>query len=275
MRFSPHGKTKTPPVMHPKDTRSEALLKAFGALAPKHKHGLAGSILLVGGRDHRSLVVRCAQATLRYDRKSSYWSHAAIIAKWDSKQPARSIGLEVALGPVDAKLQVPERNGVTPFELHEYLDASAFPNIALVHAQLSGLPGVKENGKSTALSAEKRIAVILEAARNPCMQRETFRLWEGLGAWARYSFTPELAQSPLLENVPHPGASFCEYAYAAAQVDLVPGASTSHTCPELIWASVWHWQNSIDAVGSTLQAHVRIGDPHGTPLDTLPMTIAV
>jgi hypothetical protein len=270
MRFSPHSKSSQKATMHPSGASHQKVLDAFGKLKTDN---LSGALLLVGGRDFRSLNVRNAQTSLRIDRRSSYWSHAAVILSWNASNPARSLGLEVALDPVDPVLQVPERNGVTTFALRKYLDARLYPNIALVHVALKDLPGEQDEQSIVARAAAQRRQAALTAAKNPCTQRETFRLWEGLAAWSRYTYAPELAANPLLENVPHPGASFCEYVYAAAEVDLVPGASTSHTCPELIWATVRHWQNTIDAAGSTLQTHVLIGDEHGEPLDTLPMTI--
>ncbi|HKU36787.1 MAG TPA: hypothetical protein VJR89_01535 [Polyangiales bacterium] len=246
------------------------MLAAFGKIKAD---SLAGSLLLVGGRDYRSLNVRNAQTGLRYDRRSSYWSHAAVLTKWNAENPARSTGLEVALDPSDPIAQVPERNGVTAFQLRKYLDERLYPNLALIHIALKDMPG-EENGKRiVAHSAGARREAAVTAARNPCSQRETFRLWESLGTWLRYASAPELGPNPLQDNVPHPGASFCEYVYASAEVDLVPGASTSHTCPELIWASVRHWQNTIDTPGSTLHAHVLIRDEYGQPLDPLPMTI--
>jgi hypothetical protein len=270
MRFSTH-KSSQKATTHPPGASHQKLLDAFNKLAAKAD--LSGTLLLVGGRDFRSLSVRHAQTSLRYDRRTSYWSHAALIVSWNASNPASSRGLEVALDPVDPVLQVPERNGVTSFALRKYLDERLYPNLALVHVALNDVPGEQDGEASVAKTAAQRRQDALVAAKNPCTQRETYRLWEGLATWSRYAYAPELAGNPLLENVPHPGASFCEYVYAAAEVDLVPGASTSHTCPELIWASVRHWQGTIDSAGSTLQAHVLIRDEHGKPLDPLPMTL--
>jgi hypothetical protein len=270
MRFSPYSKSSQKATMYPAGASHQKLLDGFGKLKAE---SLSGALLLVGGRDFRSLSVRHAQTSLRHDRRTSYWSHAAVILSWNANNPARSLGLEVALDPVDPVLQVPERNGVTTFALRKYLDGRLYPNLALVHVALKDVPGEQDGKAIVARSAAERRQQVLTAAKNPCTQRETYRLWEGLAAWSRYAYAPELAANPLLENVPHPGASFCEYVYACAEVDLVPGASTSHTCPELIWASVRHWQNTIDSAGSALQAHVLIGDEHGKPLDTLPLTI--
>lgn len=270
MRYSHHAKSSKNVTQHSAGTSAQKLLEAFGR---SKAADLSGSLLLVGGRDFRSLSLRNAQAVERFDRRTSYWSHAALITSWNASNPARSQGLEVALDPEDPSVQVPERNGVTAFALRKYLDERLYPNLALIRIALEPVPGEQDGKRIIAQTAEERLGAVLAAAKNPCQQRDMFRLWEGLATWARYAYAPELAPNPLLENIPHPSASLCEYAYAAAGVDLVPGAATSHTSPELIWASVRHWQEKIDAAGSALSAHVRIADEHGQPLPTLPMVI--
>jgi hypothetical protein len=80
-------------------------------------------ILLIGGSNHTGITLRAAQAPLRFDQRPSYWSHAAIILRWD-KNVRQAIGAEVALEPADPALQVPERNGVTLFELARLVAAA-------------------------------------------------------------------------------------------------------------------------------------------------------
>ena len=89
----------------------------------------------------------------------------------------------VEAGPV---LQVPERNGVTSFALRKYLDERLYPNLALVHVALNDVPGEQDGEASVAKTAAQRRQDALVAAKNPCTQRETYRLWEGLGKGGTY-----------------------------------------------------------------------------------------
>lgn len=216
-------------------------LDLFNAVAKscKAERG-CGAILLVGRRDWRSIQIRRAQATLRYDRRSSYFSHAALITDWDQTKPERSRGLEVTLDSVPGAEQVPERNGVTAFRASQYLDDALYPNLALITLDLK--PG-KEPGPKGKTIERKR--ALLTAARNPCRNRADFPLWESIGEWLKYTYLPERTANPLLEGISLPGAAFCEYAYAAAEVDITPGASTRHTCPELLWSTFLRWQEGL------------------------------
>ena len=63
MRFSTH-KSSQKATTHPPGASHQKLLDGFGKLGTKTD--LSGALLLVGGRDFRSLSVRHAQTSLRY-----------------------------------------------------------------------------------------------------------------------------------------------------------------------------------------------------------------
>jgi hypothetical protein len=116
---------------------------------------------------------------------------------------------------------------------------------------------------------------VIEAARNPCRQREIYGLWEGLAVWSRYGYAAERVPNPLLESVAMPSASLCEYAYAAVQVDIVPGASNHQTCPELLWATFLRWQESLAPAVERIATFNVVRDEQGLAPTPLPMEIKV
>ena len=239
-----------------------------------------GAILLVGARDQRARAVRHAQAILRYDQRASYFSHAALIVRWDAKRLGQSIGLEVAIDSDHPDQQVPERNGVTCFQLSRYFDEARYPNLAFLAMSLKAVPrfdpdtspdGSEKDAQT--LHEVERKHLLVDAARNPNRQREAYPLWESLAAWSRYTLIPEVADNPLQSNIPHPGAALCEYAYAAGGVDVVPGATTNHTCPELLWATMGHWRETLAATASKVRTYCVVRDEYCTPPDPLSMEI--
>jgi hypothetical protein len=206
---------------------------------------LAGAILLVGGIDERSLAVRRAQAVLRYDRLVSYWSHAALLI-------SSTRGLEVALTPESEFLQRPGRNGVTVFAVDRYFDGTRYPNLGVFCFEF---PADSQTRRT-----------IVEAALDPNRERMRYPFWDQLASWARYAYSPDLTPNPLAEGVALPGAAFCEYAYGAANVDLTPGATGNHACPELLWATMKRWAPQLDAMESIrVRSFTVLRDPVGTP----------
>lgn len=240
--------------------------KSVGARA------LHGAILLVGARDTLALALRRAQGVLRFDRRASKWSHAALIVRWQSDVAASS-GVEVTLDPAERRLQVPERNGVTTFALSRYFDEQSYPNVALLTFELE-TPERGAGMEGTLPSPAERRALALETALTPVKDRERFPLWDMLGAWARYAYLPYTTPNPLLEGIPLPSASLCEYAYEAAGVDLTPGATGNHNCPEVLYATAKHWAEGMAQSG---RASVRLfsleRDEHDLPHAELPVRI--
>lgn len=236
------------------------------------------AILLVGANDMRSIVVRRSQAILRYDRRSSYFSHAALIAAWNGSTPEDSVGFEVCLDPEGPAAQpLPERNGVTRFTLRRYLDERLYPNLALVSVELKDVTQLDIDGKhQLESSAARRKDLIIDAARNPLREREVYPLWDGLGVWSKYRFSPERTVNPLLENVPLPAAAYCEYVYGAQQIDIVPGAVAQQTCPEMLWATFLRWQQGLLATTlSAIQVYVVIRDEQGIAPPPQPMELVL
>jgi hypothetical protein len=215
---------------------------------------LSCSVLLLGGRDDRALALRRAQAVLRYDRLTSYWSHAALILEANG-EGAR--GVEVSLDPGDQNLQRAGRNGATLFTLERYADSARYPNIAVFSFEFPR--------KSPAR------ATIREAALDPNRERMRYPFWDQLATWARYSYAPDVAPNPLLEGVAVPGAAYCEYAFGTANIDLTPGATGNHACPEVFWATMKRWSSALDAMQSIkVQGFTLVRDETGTPAPSPP-----
>jgi hypothetical protein len=236
------------------------------------QRALHGAILLVGARDTLALALRRAQGVLRFDQRPSKWSHAALIVRWQGDVGA-SAGVEVTLDPLERQRQVPERNGVTTFTLSRYFEEQRYPNVALLSFELEEperVPGME----GTLPSAAERRALVLETALTPVKERERFPLWDMLGTWARHAYLPFSTPNPLLEGVPLPCASLCEYAYEAAGIDLTPGTTGNHNCPEVLYATAKHWA---EGVASTQRACVRLysleRDEHVVPHDELTVRI--
>jgi hypothetical protein len=246
MRYSPDAPINPEiPIAETEDNR--AFFERIAALGDPAR--LSGALLLIGATDHLSLALRRAQTLLRYDRRPSVWSHAALILEWVGGD-AGAIGVEVTLDPEGH--HVPERNGVSVFHLSRYYDTGRYPNVALV-ATTFGTDD--ESGGRKA---------IVEAALDPNRERSRFPLWDAIGTWSRYAYAPETTPNPLLSNVPIPGAAFCEYAYAMASVDLTPGATSDQTCPELLWATVKRWSTRLaEMQGTTLEAFAMRRDLSG------------
>jgi len=273
MRYS--TQKRVDPEAYPKSTSNRALLDDVAKRCPP-EHARA-AILLVGGRDTRALSVRRAQGALRYDRRCSAFSHAALIVKWDAEHPTKSLALEVTLEPEKDALQVPERNGVTEVELTRYMDVKLYPNLAFISVELMDLVEERQSEgeglvKVVARSGAQRASDVIAAAADPCRQREAYPMWDALATWAAYSYAPEVNPNPLLHNVPLPCASLIEYAFGAASVDIFPVASSNHSCPELLWASALHWQEGLSA-NLKLKVFAIVRDEHGTPATPLSMKL--
>ncbi|HMJ16174.1 MAG TPA: hypothetical protein VK524_32390 [Polyangiaceae bacterium] len=255
MRFSPYE-----PLGVEAAGNAGASNEAFFEDVARHarKAALDGAILLVGARDPRSLALRRAQAALRFDRLDSYWSHAALLVRW-AVPALRSKGVEVSLDPERVIEQVPERNAVTAFELSRYADADRYPNVALLCLSFTESAG-----------AAARRSTLLEAAVQPNRDRERYAFWDTLAAWARYAYSPHASPNPLLEGVPMPSAALCESAYEAAGVNLTPGATGNHCCPELLYATGLHWSEGLKRTeGIEARIFSLIRDETGAPQPSL------
>lgn len=215
-----------------------------------------GAILLVGGSDFRSCAVRRAQASLRFDLRASYWSHAALIRDWPEGDPANATGLEASIDLAAPACHKPEDNGVTTFSLARYFDAVQYPNLCIA---------LVAESKTTLRSEDALLPVdpdwrkhLLNAAQNPNAARPQFTFYAWLAEWIRFAMLPYSVPNPLLEGMPHPGAAFVDYACNAAGLDLVPGASSPATSPEHLWATFLHWHGHVGERWGELKAWTRI-----------------
>lgn len=199
------------------------------------------TILLVGGSDFASWTVRAQQAPIRFDRRPSDYSHAALICEWNKQRPEDSWGLEIDPVYVAAARQFPEHGGVTPFRLGDYQDTQQFPNVAIIDVPVD---------------AERNRAVVA-AACTPMRDPIRFPLLRWLASWRAFITLPEVVPHPLLNRTPHPGAAFVAMAYEAADVTLIPGATDLQHCPELLWANAKYWGS---AVGDDVQVFRALRD---------------
>lgn len=220
--------------------------------------GRTGALLFVGGSSFFDLQIRRAQAHLRFDRRPSYWSHAAIVVDWPGSARNAKVA-EVALMPPREDNQAPERNGVTVVSLSRYLDRERYPNLAF--ALLEPKEPKREAAEGARLVIRDRLA---SAIQTPNQARFRFRLWDWLAPWAAHVHAPELSPNPLLTGVPLPAAAFCEYAYSAAGVDLVPGSTAVSTTPETLWSTVLHWHDRLRQAMGRVQLFEDVRDPGAT-----------
>jgi hypothetical protein len=260
MRYSHETPSDAVVRCAPKRTNAEFFQAVADQTDPAARRG---ALLLVGGRDPLARAVRRAQGLLRYDRRPSYWSHAALLLGWPG-EPAGAFGVEIALDARGARRQTPERNGVTAFRLRRYFDRARYPNLGVF---LLGLPpAARPADASGARRASRGIDDVVAAALEPNRDRTRYPWWDHLAPWARYAYAPDTAPNPLLEGVPLPAASLCEYAYAAGGVDLVPGATANQTCPELLWATVLHWARRLEDVSAVqIKGFAVVRDQHAAP----------
>lgn len=223
MRYSSNKPAKFKQPVNPKRSNEEFFRAAWPELTGDAP---ACALLLVGGSDFRSVALRQAQAVLRFDRRPSHFSHAAVLLDFDPKQPGRSRGVEVSFEPQEPALHVPERNGVTVFRLERYFDAERYPNLGLCGLALGEAAG----------------AALRKAARLPLRDPSRYPLWDRLGTWARYAYSKERVPNPLLEGQGMPSALWCECVLEAADVPLALSATDNNVCPELLWATLKHFQ---------------------------------
>jgi hypothetical protein len=228
MRYSPAKRFEITKIR--KEATADEFFSTIAKAIPAEDR--RGGILLVGGVSPRDIVVRNAQADLRLDKLPSYWSHAALILDWkDGAKLDAVVGVELSLDPVEPDKQVPERNGVTLFRLARYANRARYPNLAF---------GTICNPRDKELKNK-----IQQAAMDPNRDRLRYRLWDWLGAWASYTYTPAATTNPIATGIPLPGAALCEYAYEAAGLDLTPGATAPNACPELLWTTLLYWYDRI------------------------------
>lgn len=208
-------------------------------------------VLLVGGTDARHSAIRRAQAFLRFDLRSSYWSHAAIVLDWRSDALDQVTGVEVALRPTKGQVHDPEQAGITEFSLAAYADDALFPNLCI-----GAIGDLAAQGTEPA-SASWREDVIA-AARDPHSTRGHHDLYAWLAEWVRYSMVPATAQNPLQANVPMPCAALVDHAFTSGGLDLIPAATAPNAAPEHLWATFRHWSGHLSQRWGRLRVWRRV-----------------
>jgi hypothetical protein len=207
----------------------------------------AGALLFAGGSSFRDRIVRGAQAHLRYDRRPSLWSHVALILDWSGKAET-ALGAEVSLVPAAGEEAVPERNGVTVFELGRYLDAGRWPNLAIALldpvSAAAVAAGTRDGGDDEA-RRRQTVRDLALAVATPNRGRPRYRFFDALAPWLAHTTAPEAWPNPLLQGVSLPSAAFCEYAYASIGIELTPGTTDAAAAPEILWASVLYYYDRI------------------------------
>jgi hypothetical protein len=219
------------------------------ALPDRHRQP---AVLLVGGSDFRSVALRQAQAHLRFDLRSSYWSHAALVLDWASDDLTKVTGVEVTLRPRLGQDHEPERAGITEFSLADYADDAAFPNLCI-----GALGDPSSDDPAGAAWREDVIA----AARDPHSSRGHHNLYAWLAEWIRYAMIPSTADNPLQKNLPLPSAALVDHAFTTGGLDLIPAATSPSAAPEHLWATFKHWSQHLSLRWGKLQVWRRVKEP--------------
>lgn len=211
-------------------------------------------VLLVGGNDARHSAIRRAQSFLRFDLRSSYWSHAAIVLDWKSDALDEVTGVEVALHPTRGQIHDPERAGITEFCLADYADDAVFPNLCI-----GAIGDLASEGIEPAPSSWRDD--VMAAARDPQSTRGHHDLYAWLADWVRYSMIPATAQNPLQANVPMPCAALVDHAFTSGGLDLIPAATAPNAAPEHLWATFKHWSGHLSQRWGKLRVWRRVKEP--------------
>jgi hypothetical protein len=181
-------------------------------------------LLLVGGRDPLSFRLRVAQSHVRDDLTPSAWSHVAFVpalAPSLGESPTREVSLAPAACFGESGFPVPT-NGLQQGRLAPYLEAEAFPNIALLSVPV----------------ASERIGHTLDGLRR---QRNVLDVPQLILRWLAYGWGVGVPASPLGEGLGIPAAAVLEVAFAAQGFDLTPGLESRSSCPEAIWQAARWW----------------------------------
>jgi hypothetical protein len=247
----------------------------FAAIEEISEHDRRGGVLFIGSCEPAAMATRIAQAVQRHDRSPGRWSHVALVLDWPAgARPDEVTGLECSLDPFDAKLAVPERNGVTPFRLSRYRDSRRYPNLAfgtLCSPKPAGEKGKRDKkGKDGAGESEftARKDQLRKLALRPADDRSRYPLWEWLGVWQ--AFTHGVGENPLSRNIGHPGASFCESVYRSLGIDLTPGALSPSASPEVLWSTLLYWHDQLAPDRGEVRVWTSLVDPDNLARTALP-----
>lgn len=233
---------------------------AFRRLAERQADSLM-TIGFVGQRDIPGVMLRRAQAALRWDLRPSLWSHAFIVAErvedrhlQDVQELATLPIREVTLHSRTGAFPEPGNNAIVDGVLGTYRDPGVDANVALV---------------SIRLNAGELKAVSDRALWDSNKDRLRYNLWDTLGIWHSYLWSGGARPNPLGEGVPIFSSAFIEYCFEAANLDLSPGASERNSAPEHLWnAAVW-WHEGLAKIGHPVRGYYVLRDP-GCSVRNLP-----
>jgi hypothetical protein len=181
---------------------------------------------LLGQRDIPGVMLRNAQAVLRWDLRPSLWSHAFLISERRGGKPAKKTKiLEVPMQPRDGSFPRPEDNAVHETQLSFYDDRRVDANVALLAVSMT-------DAEADAVS---------ERSRDYNVDRLRYNFWDTLGIWQSYLWASGGRQNPLREAIPIFSSAFIEMAFEAIHFDITPGASERNSAPEHIWNAALWW----------------------------------
>lgn len=215
------------------------VLRRVAASRPKDGPQLRGAVVLLGGRGFAAQMIRTAQRHFRMELDPSYWSHALLLP--DGLAPALKPGAvqrsllkarvwESTLFPPEGGLEYQLLRGVSEGLLGRYASShrggpgnQGWPNIAVI--QMKMLP--EETQRIVELAADAPNADI--------------GLQSMTGRWLDYVASLGTRPNPLLSGAGLPAMTFLQFAHAAADIDLAPGAVSENLCPEHLWQSAkWY-----------------------------------
>lgn len=246
-----------PPALEPArdgESNMDFMLQSLGSLRESGRSA-RNAICLVGQRDLPGVVLRRAQAILRWDLRPSLWSHAFVIADDVELTPegvAAAPIREVALHSRRGLFPDPSDNAVTPGRLGDYDDPLIDANIAVLAVEMN----------------EEEAAKVGERVReDPNLDRLRYDLWATLGVWQSYFWSAGAAENPLRQSIPMFSSAFVEYCYEAIQFDLAPAASDRNSAPEHIWNGARWWHEELGEVGRPIHGRYLLRDKHCSLLD--------
>jgi hypothetical protein len=238
------------------DFVAAALQDLYGSSGPVGR----GAVCLVGLRDLPGVILRRAQAILRWDLRPSLWSHAFLIG--DDVEPTpeaveRAPIFEVALHSRAGEFPDPAYNAITTATLGHYKDSDAVANFAVIRVEMN--PDEVE-------------AVTARATDPNCanLDRLRYDLWQTLGVWQSYFWSAGAAENPLRQSVSLFSSAFVEYCYEAIQLDLAPAASDRNGAPEHLWNAAKWWHKELAHLGHPISGRCVLRDQHCTLLDPPP-----
>lgn len=213
------------------------------------------SIGFVGQRDLPGVMLRRAQAILRWDLRPSLWSHTFLVTSPLVEGRLEELRLsEVAIHSRSGAFPDPANNAVVSGRLGSYDRPQLDANVGLVAVRMS---------------EEDRPKVAARAKGDFNRERLRYDLWETLGTWQSYFWSAGNVPNPLREGVPMFSSAFIEYCFEAILLDLSPGASERNSAPEHLWNSAVWWHEGFSALNHEMAGYFFVRDPGCSVADAM------